>query len=81
MIQIFTDGSKDLTSGRTAAAFFIPKYNINISKRTTDHIQVFTAELIAVSTALHCTEGRQNEWCVICTESQSALESLESGVS
>ncbi len=62
MIHIFTDGSKDPKSGRTAAAFFIHKYNISISKRTTDHIQVFTAELIAVLYSTSLYRRRQNEW-------------------
>ncbi len=44
MVQIYTDGSKDPDSGKTAVAVYIPLFKIKMSKRTSDHISVFTAE-------------------------------------
>lgn len=37
-VFIFMDGSKDIETGGTGTAGFIPKYEIAIKKRTTDHI-------------------------------------------
>ncbi len=55
-LHIFTDGSKDPISGRTAAAVFIPKFQTSIKKRITDQISVYTAELIAMVVALQWVE-------------------------
>ncbi len=49
-----------------------------MSKRTSDHISVFTAELIAI--LLHFSGNTSNK-AVICTDSLSALNSLSSGKS
>jgi len=46
MIKIFTDGSTDPITGRATAAVYIPQHSVKISKRATDHISVFTTELI-----------------------------------
>lgn len=51
-IQIYTDGSKDPDFGTTSAAVFIPQFKVNILKRTSDHISVFTSELIVIILAL-----------------------------
>ncbi len=51
-VQLYTDGSKDPDSGKTAVAVYIPLFKIKMSKRTSDHISVFTAELIAILLAL-----------------------------
>ncbi len=48
MVQIYTDGSKDPDSGKTAVAVYIPLFKIKMSERTSDHISVFTAELTAI---------------------------------
>ncbi len=47
-VHIYTDGSNDPDSGKTAAAVYIPLFRIKMSKRTSDHISVFAAELIAI---------------------------------
>ncbi len=52
-----------------------------MSKRTSDHISVFTAELIAILLALQWIEVIQPTKAVICTDSLSALNSLSSGKS
>uniref|UniRef100_A0A9J8CA31 Uncharacterized protein n=1 Tax=Cyprinus carpio carpio TaxID=630221 RepID=A0A9J8CA31_CYPCA len=67
--------------GKTAVAVYIPLFNIRMSKRTSDHISVFTAEIIAICLALQWIEEIQPTRAVICTDSLSALNSLESGTS
>ncbi len=81
MVQIYTDGSKDPDSGKTAVAVYIPLFKIKMSKITSDHISVFTAELIAILLALQWIEEIQPTKAVICTDSLSALNSLSSGKS
>lgn len=51
-IQIYTDASKDPSTGKTGAAVFIPKHNINIQKRTSDQLSVFSTEMMAIIIAL-----------------------------
>ncbi len=49
VVQIYTDGSKDPDSGKTAVvSVYIPLFKIKMSKRSSDHISVFTAVLIAL---------------------------------
>ncbi len=79
-VQIYTDGSKDPESGITAAAVYIPQFKVKISKRISDHISVFTTEIIAIYLALQWIEEVQPIRSVICTDSLSVLNSLLSGI-
>lgn len=54
---IFPDGSKDFESGRIGAAFFIPHLEIAVKRRLTDHLSVFTTELIAIQLVLQWAES------------------------
>lgn len=81
VLQVFTDGSKEPESCRTAAAVFIPTFNIKIAKRLSDHVSVFTTELLAIILALQWIEEVQPSRIVICTDSMAALTSLMSGKS
>jgi len=81
ILQVFTDGSKEPESGRTAAAVFIPTFNIKIAKRISDHTSVFTTEVIAIILALQWIIEVQPVRSVICTDSMAALTSLMSGKS
>jgi len=47
-VVIFTDGSKEPENGRTGAAVYIPEFKVAIKKRTTDHVSVYTVELLAI---------------------------------
>ena len=78
-VQIFTDGSKDPVSGRTAAAVYIPKFQISIKKRITDHISIFAAELVAMMVALQWVEDVKPRLVAICSDSFAAITSLVSG--
>ncbi len=77
MLQIFTDGSKEPESGRTAAVYI----KIKMAKRLSDHLSVFTTELLAIVLALQWIEEVQPERTVICSDSMAALTSLLSGKS
>ncbi|XP_016409773.1 RNA-directed DNA polymerase from mobile element jockey-like isoform X2 [Sinocyclocheilus rhinocerous] len=76
VLQVFTDGSKEPESGRTAAAVYIPTFKIKMAKRLSDHVSVFTTELLAIILALQWIEEVQPERTVICTDSMAALTSL-----
>ncbi len=78
-VKIYTDGSKDPESGFTAAVVYIPQFKVKISKRISDHISVFTTEIIAIFLALQWIEEVQPIRSVICTDSLSVLNSLLSG--
>lgn len=53
---IFTDGSKQPETVRTGAAFFIPHYEVAFKTRATDHLSVYTVELLEV---WHCSDCKK----------------------
>lgn len=77
-LAVFTDGSKDPKSGLTGFAFTIPELKISIKERTSDHLTVFTVELLAILTALQWIEQNKIGKVVICSDSLSSLMSLQS---
>ncbi len=56
MLHIFTDGSKDPTSGNSAAAVYIQRLQVNIQKRISNYVSAFTTELIAILLAIQWVE-------------------------
>lgn len=80
-IQIFTDGSKNMQTEATGSAVVIPKYKIEISKRTSDCLSVFAVEMFAILMALEWTEQISDKEILICSDSVSALVSMEKGTS
>ncbi len=52
-----------------------------MAKRLSDHLSVFTTELLAIILALQWIEEVQPEITVICSDSMAALTSLLSGKS
>lgn len=83
-VVLYTDGSKDPSSGRTGAAVSIPQYKIQIKRRTSDHLAVYTVELLAIALALNwllvnCAVGITK--AVIASDSQAALLSIQTGKS
>lgn len=77
-VLVFTDGSKDPETGRTGAAVFIPQYEVAIKKRTTDHLSVYTVELLAILTALEWLEKHTKNNAIIASDSWAALTSINS---
>lgn len=45
MFQVFMDGSKDHELGTTEAAVFIPQLKKLITKRKSDHLEIYSVEL------------------------------------
>lgn len=51
-LQIYTDGSKNIETGRTGAAFFIPEFQVRKAGIIMDGTSVYTAEMVAILMAL-----------------------------
>ncbi len=75
-VSVYTDGSKDPNTRRTGFAFSIPSLNISVNRRTSDHLSVYTVEMMAI--ALQWIEETQIKKVLLCTDSCSALKSLKS---
>lgn len=80
-VPVYTDGSKDPKSGRTGFAYSIPTLNYSANRRTSDHLSVYTVEMMAIVTALQWIEETQIKKVILCTDSCAALESLKSFMS
>lgn len=74
---IYTDGSKKMDTGKTGFGVFIPEVGVSIKKRTTDHLSIYTVELMAIITALYWIEESGLKKAVICSDSSSALMSIK----
>ncbi|XP_051548849.1 uncharacterized protein LOC127437749 [Myxocyprinus asiaticus] len=81
VIQLYTDGSKDPETGHTASAVYIPRFRNKTAKRTSNHISVYTTEMLAILLALQWVEVIKIPEVVICSDSFAALLSLKSGKS
>ena len=75
-LQVYTDGSKD-QNDHVGTGVYIPQFNIKIGKRITDQLSVYTAEMMAVIIALQWVEEVRPDSVVVCTDSVSALLSLQ----
>lgn len=75
-IIIYTDASKQ-TDTRMGVAYVIPKLKIEVSKRISDDLAVYTAELIAVWLALLWVEINRPSKVIIASDSSSALISIK----
>ncbi|KAK3103174.1 hypothetical protein FSP39_017008 [Pinctada imbricata] len=76
-VKVFTDGSKDPQSGKTAAAFYDTEAQEGCSYRCTDNISIFTAELIAIREAVDQIKHKNYKQAVILSDSLSALQALQ----
>lgn len=80
-VPVFTDGSKDPNTGRTGFAFSVPTMQVSVKRRTSDHLSVFTVEMMAIVSALQWVEESRFKKVVLCSDSCSALMSLQSSKS
>lgn len=80
-LQFYSDGSKDPTVGSTAAAVFIPEFQVLIRKRLSDNLSVFSTELVAILLALQWAEDVCPMRMVVCSDSLSALQCIQVGQS
>lgn len=78
-VQIYTDGSKDLATGKAGCSFYSPQHDALSYKRLPKEVSVYTAEMIAIISALQWAEANNLEQVVICSDSAAVLTSLESG--
>lgn len=51
-LEIYSDGSKYSGNGHTGVGIAIPEFNINIGKRISNIVAIYTAELVAISLGL-----------------------------
>jgi len=68
---------REYTQGRHTV--YIPKYDIGISKRTSDNLNVYAVELCAIGIALEWIEQSRDNNILICSDSASALMSMKTG--
>lgn len=78
---IYTDGSKDPTTGKTGAAFVVPERNLHVPIKTNQHLSVFTTELIAIHWAISWAITVKTPKATVLTDSLSAIQALQSGKS
>ncbi len=57
---------------------FVPELGISMKKITTDHLAIFTVELMARIAALYWIEESGMKKVIICSDSSSALISIKS---
>ena len=79
--QIFTDGSKDQESGKTGLGVYVASSRSRQSVRTSDHLSVFSVELLAILWALDWVEENKPPKSIICSDSAGALVALKEGTS
>uniref|UniRef100_A0A8C2KZI6 Uncharacterized protein n=1 Tax=Cyprinus carpio TaxID=7962 RepID=A0A8C2KZI6_CYPCA len=76
-VQIFTDGSMNLRSRKTAIGVSIPQLKLMNGKRLTDSMSAITAELVAILLALEWVEENGPGKRIICSDSSAALMALK----
>ena len=74
---MYTDGSKSKEEC-VGVGIYIPDFKISISKRASDQLSVYTAEMLAVIIGLQWVEEVRPDRVVMCTESLSILQSIQS---
>lgn len=75
-VSIYTDVSKQ-SDKRMGVAYVIPKLKVEVGKRISDDLAVYTAELVAVWLALLWVEVNRPRKAVIASDSSSALISIK----
>jgi ribonuclease HI len=57
-LPLFTEGSKDPDSGRKGAGVYLVEFDVQICRRLTDELSVYSVELLAIVVALQVGGGR-----------------------
>ena len=73
---MYSDGSKNL-KGCVGIGIYVPEFKIHISKRISDQLSVFTAEMLAVILSFQWVEEVRADRVVVCTDSKAVLESIQ----
>ncbi len=66
---------------RDKRAIHITEIKIDISKRISDHLLVYTAEIVAVIIALKWVEEVKPDRVIVCTDSLAVIKSIQSKTS
>ena len=74
-LNIYTHGSKKQEC--VGIGVYIPEFKISISKRVSNNLSVCTAEILAAMVGLQWVEEVRPDRVAICTDSLSALESIQ----
>ena len=61
----------------TAMSSMIPEFKVNISKRLSNQLSVYTAEIVAVIIALQWVEEVRPDRVVLCTDSLAVIKSIQ----
>lgn len=56
----------------------IPEFKFNISKRLSDQLSVYAAEIVAVIIALQWVEEVRPDRVILCTDSLAVIKSIQS---
>ena len=72
-LQIYTDGSKDMSKDQVGGAFAIPDYQPCRTFKFNDKASIFSAELTAIIEALKWIRANKPENVVILTDSLSSM--------
>ncbi len=75
-LNIYTDGSKNKQES-VGIGIHIPEFKIDISKRITDQLSVYTAKPVAVIIALQWVEVKPDR-VTVCTDSLAVMKSIQS---
>lgn len=76
-LKIYTDGSKNKQEC-VGIGIHIPEFKINISKRLSDRLSVYTAEIVAVIIALQWVGEVRPDRVILCTDSLAVIKSIQS---
>jgi len=74
-LKIYTDGAKNKQEC-VGVYIHIPDFKIHLSKRLTDRLSVYTAEIVAVIIALQWVEEVRPDRVVICTDTLAIIKSI-----
>ncbi len=74
--QIYTDGTKNPETGITGIGVVVPARGIEVNRRTSNNLAVYTVEMVAILVALRWVEKTEIVKVVICSDSAAVLVSL-----
>lgn len=72
-LKIYTDGSKNKQEC-VGIGIYIPEFKVNLSKRLSDQLSVYTAEMVAAIIALQWVEEVRPDRVVLCTDSLAVIK-------
>ena len=73
---MYTNASKDSVD-KVGVAFTLLEFQVKVRKRVNNEISVYTGELLAILVAVQWVEDTRPLRLVICSDSSSALKSLQ----